>query len=339
LFMTGAYAILKQSDSFWNNVLNSTQRQKIDLLMKAAVVSSAYTTADASYSGGKQITTLDGDRNLHRGWNANYQEGMFGGLIAGSVYFGGTSQVNQILDTYDHDAFVAQLNAAGLTNTARTFNTSVEKPSAGAPNSDTIEANIRNYRFEGKPLADPFDQYARLALQTYSKTVSAGLNGGTGVRLANGKYSGVVVSGASQTPNLGQLGMLQEFDTYDARGPRSSADYAYYGFRPDLINQIVVLMGGYWEAGDLADQIVARQEVGIADLEYKLQRGYWNYANGGGWGEPFNIHRADWSWSFQTMLPTWNDVVRPYFNAVPEPGTATSLMVAAWGLGRRVRRS
>lgn len=308
--ITAMYTLLKDSPLFREH-LTSDEREKIRLLMKAALVSSAYVTADATYAGDAPVTALDGDRNLHRGWNPNFREGMFGGLIHATVFFGGVEAVNAILDTYDHAAFTAELKAAGLDNTHETFSWAETHPESGAPDGPAIERCIRNYRYEGLPLKDPMGQLYDLTVNTYGAVVACGLNGGEGI-LQDGVPTGVIASGCADLPNKGAPGMLLEFASRDAGGPRSSITYAYDGFRPNLTNHLVVLVGGYWENGDQADEILRLMDVGITDLRYKLIHGYRNYAKGKGHTGVFDITRPHWAYSFQTTLPLWFEVLKPY---------------------------
>jgi hypothetical protein len=119
LHLTGTYAIVRHVPRFWNDRLTSDQRRKIDLVMTAAMVASAYTTADATYAGGAAPTALDGDTNLHRNWNPNFREGMFGALIAAMVYFGGAEAVMDRLNRYDHAAFVRDVQRPVSTTSTR----------------------------------------------------------------------------------------------------------------------------------------------------------------------------------------------------------------------------
>jgi hypothetical protein len=251
--VTGMYAILKNAPRFWNQ-LSAEEQAKIDLVMKAALVASAYTTSDTVNAKGAKLAALDGDTNMNRGWNPNYQEGMIGEMIVGTVYFGGGAAAQKVLDTYDHDAFVAQLKAAGLTNILETFTWKQAHPDSAAPDGSMIAAGIKNYRYLGHDLSDPMEIYSLLTLNTYGAKVNAGLNGGKGL---NG--SGCIATGAEALPNLGKVGMLLEFDSKDAGGPRSSISYAYDGFRPNLTNHVVLLTCGYWKDGPKAQECVARR--------------------------------------------------------------------------------
>jgi hypothetical protein len=307
---TGACALAKLTPRVWNQ-LTKEEQGKVDLLMKASLVASAFTTSDAGEKAGKPVA-LDGDTNLNRGWNPNFQEGMLGAMIVGTVYIGGGPAAHKVLDTYDHDAFVAQLKAAGLTNTYDTFNWKAAHPDSAAPDGKAIAAAIKDYRYLGHDLSDPMETYYLLTVRTYGAKVNAGLNGGKGK-----DGTGMIASGAEGLPNLGKDGMLLEFDSKDAGGPRSSITYAYDGFRPNLTNHVVVLAGGYWKPGAKADECVARLNVGITDLFYKLEHGYKDYSKGHGSTNVFDIKTPNWNFACPRSL--WEDVLKPYHEAEKKP--------------------
>lgn len=309
--ITGAYAILRHAPRFWSERLTEPQRAKIDLLMRASLVASAYTTSDATYADGARPTALDGDTNLHRGWNPNFREGMFGGLLVATVYFGGADRAQGILDAYDHDAFVAELAAAGLANTLETFTWAQHHPEAGAPTPDRIEASVRGYRLHGGSLPGPFELYRDLTLNTYGGVVACGLNDGEGI-VFDRVATGTIVGGCDGLPNKGKEGMLLEFASKDAKGPRSAMSYSYDGFRANLTHHAVALVGGYWPSSPEADTLVDRLDVGITDLAYKLEHGYRDYSKGSGSTDVFDLRRPHWDVSFRTALPLWTEVFRPY---------------------------
>jgi len=300
---TGMLALAKLTPRVWAK-LTDEEKSRIDLVMKAALVGAAYTTADATNSDGKKPTALDGDNNLNRGWNPNYREGMVGEMIVGPIYFG-PENAAKILDTYDHDAFVTQLKNAGLTNLYKTFNWKAAHPDSPAPTGAQITAAIKNYRYLKQDLSDPMEIYYGLTIHTYGAKVNAGLNDGKGF---NG--AGMIASGADELPNKGKDGMLLEFDSMDAGGHRSSITYAYDGFRPNLTNHIVLIAGGYWKNGPKADECLARMNVGITDLFYKLDHGYIDYSKGHASTKPFDIHQKFWNFEFTQSL--YNDVVKPW---------------------------
>lgn len=300
-----ALAVARMTPRLWNQ-FTPDEKAKIALVMKAALVGSAFTTSDIS-GGVKKPVGIDGNTNFNRGWNPNYREGMFGALIATSAFFGGPAEANRILDSYDHAAFVAQLKAAGLTNTYESFNWKAAHPDSLAPDGPTIAAGIRDYRYEKQPLADLMGLYVKLTDCTYGATVSAGLNGGKGFG-DNG--AGGLASGAADLPNKGKPGMLAEFASMDAGGPRSSLTYAFTGLRPNLLTHLVLLVGGYWKPGPQADECLARMNVGIPDFFYKLDHGYIDYAKAHGAKKATDAKNC--GWSYQLTQSLWEDVVKPY---------------------------
>ena len=311
LHMTGTYAILRQSPRFWKNKLTKEQRRKIDLIMQAALVASAYTTSDATYANGAKPTAIDGDTNLNRGWNPNYREGMIGAMLVSTIYFGGVDEVYKILNSFDHTKFVAELKEENLSNIHETFTWYATHPDDGAPSPAQIEKNIRDYTYNGKKLEEPMEVYYQLTKNTYGKRVNCGINDGKGI-LVDGVATGTIVDGCENLPNKGEPGMLLEFDGVDAGGPRSSIVYAYDGFRPNLTNHLVVLIGGQWKPGPKADELLRLMDVGITDLIYKLEHGYRNYAKAHGSTHVNDIHEKNLQWSYRTSIPYWKDVVRNF---------------------------
>lgn len=312
---TGMFAIAKQTPQIWNQ-LTAAEKSKIDLVMKAAFVACAFTTSDNNpyILAGTQQYSLDADANLNRDWNPNYREGMLGGVLVGMVYFGGPTTAAAILDNYNHAQFLAELNTNGLTNAYLTFNWKAANPSSAAPTGTMIQNGIRNYKCHGLGISNYTEIYNDLVTDTYGESVSAGINGGTGL---NGY--GKIVSGAATLPNPGAAGMLEEFDSGDANGPRSSLIYAYDGFRPHQTNQLVLIIGGYWQKGGAAaNAAVARLNVGNTDLWYKIEKGYISYAKGASQGTQDLTFANERGFSYIRSL--WEDVLKPYHFSATGPG-------------------
>lgn len=307
--VTAMYAIAKLTPRIWNS-LTSEEKSRIDLLMKAAFVASAFTTSDNNpyIRQNSQQYAIDGDSNLNRGWNPNYREGMVGGVLVGMVYFGGAAAAGAILDSYDHAEFVANLQRAELTNIHETFTWKERNPSSVAPDGATIKAGIAGYRYFGLALSDYAAIYERLLNNTFGKSVHCGLNGGAGIGGA-----GRIVSGCEGLPNKGQPGMLLEFDSSDANGARSSASYAYDGYRPHLSNFLVLYVGGYLRSyPDTLARAATRLNVGVTDLWYKIEQGYIGYAKGKSQGVFGPENASDWGFAYNRAV--WEDVVKPILN-------------------------
>ena len=169
----------------------------------------------------------------------------------------------------------------------------------------TIAANVKNFHFHDHDLSDLFELYARLTMRTYSAKVAAGLNNGNGIDGA-----AKIASGADQLPNLGKDGMLLEFASTDAEGSRSSIGYAYHGFRPNLVTHLVLIAADGWKKGAKADECLTRLNIGITDLFYKLEHGYFEYSHARPETKPFTIDATGWDFIFTHSL--WQDVLKPY---------------------------
>ena len=309
--LAAMYAVARLTPRIWDRLAEGEKRA-VDLLMTAALVSNAFTTSDHNpfVLAGSQQYSIDGDDNLNRDWNPNYREGMVGGLLVGIVYFGGPEAAEAVLDGYDHDAFVAAAREAGLSNIYETFTWKESHPESGAPTGEMIEAAVRGYRYRGMPLRDYMGIYWALTENTYSGRVQCGLDDGRGVALPDGTRAGMLLSGCDALPNRGALGMLKEFDARDAGGPRSSTTYAYSGFRVNLVNQYVLVAGGYWRPDDeRARKSVERVRIGAGDLWYKLDHGYSNYAKGARQGVG---RSAGASYGYDLSRPLWEAVLLPY---------------------------
>jgi hypothetical protein len=314
-WVTGMFAVVRHTPRIWER-LSDSERLRIDLLIRGALIASAFTTSDSNpyLVAGTQQYTLDGEDNVNRDWNPNWREGMVGMMLVGSAYFGGGAGAHAVLESYQPASFLAELRAAGFTNMAETFAWKAENPGSDAPDPAAIAAAVRGYRYYGFSLTQPMEILWKLTEDTFQKRVNCGLNGGAGVNSSQGP-AGLIVTDCAGLPNQGALGMLKEFDTTDGGGKRSSAWYAYDSYRVNLVNQHVMLSGGLWQPGDRANAVVARLGVGSTDLWYKLAKGYREYAKGDamsvpGGGYVFRDDNADFAFPFARAL--WVDVIRPY---------------------------
>ena len=307
LHVTGMFAIAKQTPRIWSQ-LTAAEKTRIDLIMKASLISCAFTTSNYNpYLTSGPQRTLDGDTNVGRDWNPNYREGMHGSTLVAMVYFGGPVATQAILDGYNHAQFVAELYTNGLSNAWQTFNWKVLYPNSLAPTGTTIENSVRYYKYYNSMISDHVGIYNSLVNDTYGKNVNSGLNNGLGV---NGGW-GRIVSGANTLPNPGAVGMLKEFDSGDGSGSRSALNYVYSGFRSHQNTQLVLIIGGYWQKGSAsANNAAGRLRIGNTDLWYKLEKGYYSYAN----GSPQGAHGMDYAASqgFSYIRSLWEDVLSPY---------------------------
>ena len=318
LQVTSMLAVVKRIPRIWDE-LTDAERRRADLMMAASLVANAFTTSDANpfVVGDEPERTLDGDTNVGRGWNPNYREGMGGSVLVAAAYFG-VPRASRILDRYDHEAFADRLCDVGLDNSCATFTWKRDHPDSLAPTGGQVEAAVRDWSLWGVPLDDVTGLVADLAFHTYGRTVSCGLDGGRGVAAegAPDGVAGVIDSGCEGLPNLGEPGMLLEFDSVDGGGPRSATYYAYGGLKPSLFVRGALVVNGLWEPGEVSDEIAALTAVGAEDLWYKLRHGYRNYSIGAYRG----IQTIDDpGYGFAYVRTLWEDVLAPYHGVGSEP--------------------
>ena len=299
LLFAASAVIMKNGEKTWD-LLSKEEQGKIDLLVKALLIASAYTTSDKNYENGKP-NCLHGGSNHSRGWNPNFREGMIGMLLVAGCYFG-PEEAQTILDTYKHEPFVAELKAAGLTNTHETF--IFHSINNKAPTGKQIETAVHQFRYKGENIHNPMALYAGLTKYTFGKNVEAGAKGGKGI-----KGAGKIISGADKLPNKGKPGMLLEFASVDAGGIRSSAGYASHGFRPNLVNQAALICSGHWVDNEESKALIALVDVGATDLHYKLKHGYKDYHKG---KARRVVKLDDKGHDHKIVHAIWEDVLKPY---------------------------
>jgi hypothetical protein len=298
--VTAMFAIAKRVPRVWSQ-LTPAETHLIDVIMEATLVADLYMTADKTNTGGTAPLDFTGSNDSNRDYNPNYREGMIGAVLVGTEYFGGQAAVEAMAGAYDHAAFTAQLQTLGLNNLYWTFSTYIRTPTAGAPSPQTVEQGITGYAMHGITLGQMLDLYVYLASDTFSASVSCGLNGGAGIGSA-----GKIVSGCAGLPNVGALGEEKEFDSVDANGPRSSASYARLGLRDDLFNHLVLLVYGDWQDTAASTAVLTPVGIGVTDFYYKATQGYEDYSEGSDHGL-FNCTSTD----CPLNQALWTQVLQP----------------------------
>lgn len=252
-----ALAIVKTIPAFWNE-LTSTEKDKITLIMQSCLIASHWGHDD----GNNFNSGLNQLGNWNKNWNPNHIEGGVGMGLAAAHYLGGAAAANNFLVNFNYDNFVASLTSAGLTGIKANFN---------ATGKTALEAATKNtFEFNGHSLSDPFSWLEHRASIMYNKIVSPTGGGGFGT----------IACCSGGLPNVGQLGMAQEFDSIDADGPRSSLEYAALGWQNSLFNLFALKHFGQWGSGPDRNAVEALYRIGSTDLIYKAEHGYNGYSKG-----------------------------------------------------------
>jgi len=268
--MLTVFSIVKQIDRLWEK-LSVLEMSKIDLMMEAALVSGAFVSSDENpfVKSNTQQHSLDGGINFKRSWNPNFREGTLGNVLVAASYFG-VSEAMDKLANHNHRDFITELKNNNLNNLVVTYEMS------DIPSAEQIEETLHKpFSYYGLPLNDLLGLYDHVSQNTYGAEVNCGLNEGSGL-----EGGGYLIKGCEALNNRGQAGMLLEFDSTDAGGPRSSLDYAFSGLRANTTNRIALIVNEQWKDNDMTEKVLNQSRVGAEDFYYKLNNGYHDYYKG-----------------------------------------------------------
>ena len=274
------FLLVKRTPRIWN-ALSDHERSLIDLEMEALMYSATFTTKDevASSMG------MNGNTNLNRDWNPNYQNGMVGMVIVAALYWG-FSEFETKLAAYTDSEFVGRLRANNMTNLLTTFG------NPNRPDPDLIQYGLRKsvdgavYRFHGITERNILGLFNYIARRTFSATVACGVNGDAGI-----DGYGRMVKQCNLLPNMGSVGMILEFDGWDAEGKRSSASYSWDAWYPLNYVRAALQIEGWLtpssvRASATLNETMRRYSIGTGDLWFKISSdkggGYKNYEHGTG---------------------------------------------------------
>jgi hypothetical protein len=274
------FLLAKRTPAIWNQ-LSAAEHALVDLNMEALMYSSTFTTKDeVAISRG-----MDGDTNVDRDWNPNYQNGMVGMIIMTALYWG-LDEFEAKLASYNDAAFVERLRANNMRNLLSTY-TNPERPPA-----TTIQTGLRKlldgavYRFHGIPDRNLLGLFNYIASRTFSAEISCGLDGGKGI----GGF-GRIVRNCDLLPNIGRKGMILEFDGQDAEGRRSSSTYSWDSWYPLNYVRAALQIDGWLTPSTLKRsttlaETMSGYSIGSNDLWFKISPdkggGYIDYQHGKG---------------------------------------------------------
>ncbi|MFO1450910.1 MAG: hypothetical protein U1F61_22315 [Opitutaceae bacterium] len=278
-----ALLLAKRTPAVWNQ-LSADEHARADLLMQALALAGHFCLDDDN----DYYILVDGFSLFHKSWNPNHVEGYVGVMIAASLYFG-ADELNAFFKQFDFDRFIARLDAANFLNIRRcwTWNPAIKdlmikggsiavsEKQILAQGVITRGAGVRNsFSFGGDTLRQPWLLYRGQALRLYSKAVRTVVQAGP-------DFSSSLmnrVSAATVSPWEGQMGMLQEFESTDWDGMRTSLAYAFEGAMIDIPIATTLKLLGEWRANEGGDVIEKRMAVGMADMLFKAREGYRSYS-------------------------------------------------------------
>jgi hypothetical protein len=282
-----AHALLlaKRTPAVWAQ-LSDDERARADLLMQSLALAAHFCLDDDN----DYYLLLDGYSLFHKSWNPNHVEGYVGVIISASLYFG-PDELNAFFRDFDFDRFLAQLKAANFQNIVRcwTWNPAIKElmmkggpvavPEAQllAKGVVTRGAGVKNsFTHDGFTLREPWAMHRAQAVRLFSKAVRTQV-------IANSAFTSSLMHHASQataSPWEGQMGMLQEFESTDWDGLRTSLGYAYEGVMIDIPTATTLKLLGEWRADEGGDMLERRMGVGMGDMLFKAREGYVSWSQG-----------------------------------------------------------
>ncbi|RTE09205.1 DUF7594 domain-containing protein [Paenibacillus whitsoniae] len=257
--MVYALALLWNDEGVMSQ-FTSAERSKFVTFMKAALVSTAYTISDFDENGNARPgnrTAMNGDTNTWIGTGPNYWEPNLT-MFYSAAFVLGTENVKSILQNYDHTAFIAELNALGLSSIKTCFEKTIGFSSL-TDKAAKIKGTITQAKWSFKGVS--LDQFLSNPVELFEATQS---------------YTWT--HSADEGDYIGQTGMAHEFASTDASGPRESLSYVSYGVSSSNINLVLMKYFGYMDSpGNEArvEHIMQLLRVGVSDFYLKGLNGYY----------------------------------------------------------------
>lgn len=311
----------------WNQ-LTSTQRGRLDTVMKALTVAAAFQSSNSNaqiVAGTARIAGISGTEVFWKTGGANFRLAPIAIMLAARVYFGSVAAVLDFLEGYNHATFTSQAQANGFPNIYVGFRQDTAAVSANLtrPGNTAINNALSNtWRFTHYTSSNQtigLDNVSGLINHVidldFNRTCTNGLNNGAGI-IVNGTAWGRIINNPSPArAQLGQNGMINEFAASDGSGPRSSIDYTMLDARLFWLPMIVIMCGGLLPFDDAGLQSRrTKMGVGMIDLKYKVDNGYRDYDHGAPqetWDVAGN-RATTWGWPYSYGI--WEDVIAEWLD-------------------------
>ncbi|MDM5187905.1 hypothetical protein QUF99_11365 [Bacillus sp. DX4.1] len=267
-----ALVLVKHNEMIWEE-LNREEREKVDWIMRSLAIASHWSYDDDN----NFYTGLDQRGNFKKSYNPNYKNGYGNTIVAVTMYFG-VKRTKAIFSEFSYHYYMEQFKKYQYKNIINTWSQAGSHimEQGGRDRKGGYGAGVKNsFIFEGTEIDNVMGIFRKVTFDTYNKNVK---NSG-----ADGKA--YIVKGRS--PSEGEMGMIAEFDSNDAKGKRSDAFYSYESWMNTIPTMLNLKLFNYWEDKD--GEIEKRIDVGTKDLLYKLEKGYKGFAN----GESYVITESD----------------------------------------------
>lgn len=304
----GMFALCKNIPEVWNG-LTSTQKNKIDVLMKAHVVAQAWACSDKNAGWpGQNLSHYDirGGDKYKRTWAPNFRVPMIGGLLTAIPYFGTAEAIQSYLDgitTSEISSLKTAFTNYGLSNPKGIWDRMGS--ASNAPTHAELVNAVKGFRYYGKALttANTMSFIRGESDILWNRTFSPGYSNGNtfepnhGLQVGGGWYGvyydgticGIILNRSNLPAWYGQTGMANELDTTDGGDPcngnnkaaRSAMSYAVDGARAELMMLSVLGATGYISPEFTGmDTVMGRVFAGWRDFQDKTDRGFKSTSKG-----------------------------------------------------------
>ncbi len=290
-----AVAIAKGTPTVWG-LLSEKEIEKLDWIMRGyAVIINYAANAKNNFLTGPELLG-----NYNKSWNPNFRSSNLIQILACVSYFGTADAVNDILLHFSYDEYISKYNELGFTNVVENWTKGDKQNGVGfvknlmengagtasapfaykdgngneqnggygvgvkVPFTYTCpEANGRDI-----PLSDTDAIFNCLVLHLYAKPVVS-------------RYCEAYTANNAVSPYEGQMGMMKEYSSADAKGIRSDAGYCTHNFNIMVPGVAALTKLGLWNPESESNKALhSRIYVGNEDHIFKLTEGYYSYSHG-----------------------------------------------------------
>ena len=311
-----AIMVCRYTPSVWNE-LTADEIARLDFIMECFAVATTFVSDDNNtYKTGPALTG-----NYSKTWNPNHRMAMILPIVAATSYFShggadGAAYINNMLLNFDHDAYIEKFDQYGFRRAKYSWTaegmiladgtvalgakelmmnggnayichedngTIYNKIALGTPVGSGVGVRTK-YTYSGCSLYQLDKILEKLYYYNYS--------GGCVISDTSGFPNGVdekgnplaYIADGTKSPFEGELGMMKEFVSGDARGIRSSTTYCTHDFMLVVQSFAAMTTLGLYEV-DAGSELYHLMWVGNGDLIYKNEHGYRSYSIGQDRGE------------------------------------------------------
>ena len=305
--LTASIALAKETPAIWNKLSSSTV-EVLDFIMECfAYIQCFGTDDDNNYGTGPAL-----QGNYHKDWNPNYRLASVPPMLFCAAYFGGASQVNNIILSFNYDRVIEKFLDYGFTAAYTGWTHEAPTLSDGSKGPTARELLMYGGNAYLRARHDPSGrlEYAEgraagtgVGVRTYYTYKSYKLDqveeivnylllhcysGGAVIdsygTYPDGSPKAYILDGTS-SPYLGLNGMFLEFKSSDGGDANSSGDirsscsYNHHNFILVMTMVSALEELGLYDIEDKDNEAVfAKVWVGNNDFIYKYSHGYMSYS-------------------------------------------------------------